>query len=74
MQQTRMSIIIDDTELPVTSANFRNLPRNVIMTLYNKAILHNPPMQAYRLVAEETNLSLKHIQRVIADTMNKRVN
>lgn len=69
-----MSIIIDDTEIPVNSLNLRDLNRNVVMTLFNKAILTNPPMQAYNLVANETGYSAEHVRRVISETVNKRVN
>lgn len=74
MQQTKMSIIIDDTEIPVNSENFRKITRSVILTLFNKAILHNPPMQAYNLVANETGYSPEYIRLAIANTVNKRVN
>lgn len=73
-QITRMSILIDDTVLPIKPSTFRDISRNAIMILFNKAILSLPPMQAYAHVADATGLTVKRIQRVVSDMNNSRAN
>lgn len=74
MQQTKMSIIVGDTEVAIPTGKLRNIQNDVVMTLYNKAILYNPPMQAYELVANETGYEAEYIRKLISKLFNKRVN